>query len=80
MDAQTGQVEPKKSLHRPPAAGKGRRKGSKNKVTRATLAAELQSKEVQRRETCQEIFSKIIGLEMPDDHATSEVELSDLRG
>ncbi|SRR5229473_8027236 len=69
MDAKIGvqvdAITPKKRHNRVPNGGRGRPKGATNKVTKATVAAAFQSAFMKQKETCQEIFKDILGLEMP---------------
>ena len=63
--AQVPETPAKKRHNRVPNNGKGRPKGATNKVTKATVAAAMQAAFMQQKETCQEIFKNILGLEMP---------------
>src|SRR5580765_4656382 len=65
MDDKIGQDERKKSRPRPPAAGKGRRAGSKNKISKATLPGLLAAAGArnERHEDIRAISRDILGLD-----------------
>jgi hypothetical protein len=72
MDATPGaqvQDDPSKKTKRKPGpnAGKGRRKGSKNKVTAATLPMLLQAHYAGKRETASDFWKDVLGIDTPRD-------------
>jgi hypothetical protein len=71
MDTKTGgQVDattPKKRHSRVPNGGKGRPRGAKNKVTKATLKAIMQSSFMQQKESAADFWKDILGIDTPKD-------------